>query len=272
VPGGWVGDAIAADAHEAGRVDSEGVGAVARHPGHAVDGAAATELDRAAGGIPGHATDGSDGGAAELIGEGPGGLAGGAEQQVEDAGSDNLGPGGAADERRGVVIGVSLRRVAHPRELLGISGAGSRLGAAVVLGIGSGVAAGFWQRGQASVPHEAATGLPLFVLLACLIGIAEELVYRGWMQGRLSSLGWPAVVVAAVAHAAYKTALFAWPPEAVTSVFDLGSIALWTVLGGLMLGGLRVMSGSVLPAMLAHAVFDAVVYSGYAAAPWWVWR
>jgi membrane protease YdiL (CAAX protease family) len=182
-------------------------------------------------------------------------------------------PSGAGLLLSAGVVGVSLRRAAHPRKLLGISGAGPRLGVAVIIGIGSGVAAGLWQRGQASVPHEAATGLPLFVLLACLIGIAEELVYRGWMLGRLSPLGWPVSVgVAAVAHAAYKTALFAWPPEAVTSAFDLGGIALWTVLGGLMLGGLRVTSGSVLPAMLAHAVFDAVVYSAYAAAPWWVWR
>ncbi len=170
-----------------------------------------------------------------------------------------------------VVIGVSLRRSAQPRELLGISGAGPRLVKAFAIGIAIAAAVGLLQRNGASVPHEAATGLPLFVLLACLIGMAEELVYRGWMLGRLSSLGWPAVVIAAVAHAAYKTALFAWPPEAVTSVFDLAGIALWTALGGLMLGGLRVMSGSVLPAMLAHAVFDAVVYSAYAKPPWWVW-
>jgi membrane protease YdiL (CAAX protease family) len=63
-------------------------------------------------------------------------------------------------------------------------------------------------------------GLPLFVVLACLIGIAEEMVYRGWMQGRLSALGWPA---------------------------------------------------AVLFAAVAHAVFDAVVYSAYAKPPWWVW-
>lgn len=170
-----------------------------------------------------------------------------------------------------VVIGLSLRRAARPGALLGFAG-GSRVGLALAVGIAIGVAAGLWQRSQASVPHEAAIGLPLFVVLACLIGIAEEVVYRGWMQGRLAALGWPAAVLAAaVAHAAYKTALFVWPPDAVTSVFDLGGIALWTVLGGLMLGGLRALSGSVLPAMAAHAVFDAVVYSAYAKPPWWVW-
>lgn len=83
-------------------------------------------------------------------------------------------------------------------------------------------------------------------------------------------LGWPAAVaVAAVAHAAYKTALFAWPGAPVS--VDLAEIALWTTSGGMALGPLRALSGSVLPPLLAHAAFDFVTYRPVASAPWWVW-
>jgi membrane protease YdiL (CAAX protease family) len=116
------------------------------------------------------------------------------------------------------------------------------------------------------------SGLHPFVLLACLIGAAEELVYRGWMFERLAHLGGPAAaVLSALAHAAYKTALFAWPPDAVGGGSELWRIALWTVVGGIFLGVLRLRSRSVLPPVLGHVAFDAVVYSAFAAPPWWVW-
>ena len=87
-----------------------------------------------------------------------------------------------------------------------------------------------------------------------------------------SAFGWPAaVLLAALAHAAYKTALFAWPPNSQTAVFDLVGIGLWTGAAGIVLGLLRVSSRSLLPAVLGHVAFDAVVYSSYAQAPWWVW-
>jgi len=170
------------------------------------------------------------------------------------------------------VIGRSLRGAPQPLELLGLRGS-SRLGIFALVAIAVGAAAGMLQRNHIGLLQEPTSGLKLFVVPACLIGVAEELVYRGWLLGRISALGAPAaVVIAAVAHAVYKTALFAWPPDAVGFGFNLAGIALLTVAGGLVLGILRVTSRSVWPAVLAHAAFDALVYSAYTAAPWWVWR
>ena len=109
-----------------------------------------------------------------------------------------------------------------------------------------------------------------FAIVACLVGGAEELLYRGWLLQKVRDLGWPsAVLVAAVAHAAYKTALFALPPG--SQGIDHTGMMLWTVAGGIALGILRVRSGSVVPCLFAHAAFDFVVYGALAAAPWWVW-
>jgi len=78
-----------------------------------------------------------------------------------------------------------------------------------------------------------------------------------------------AVMLAAAAHTAYKAALFAFPPEGV--VIDLEFLAVWTLIGGVVFGALRELSGSVLPPLAAHVVFDIVVYGGSVQAPWWVW-
>jgi len=72
-----------------------------------------------------------------------------------------------------------------------------------------------------------------------------------------------------VAHAAYKTALFVWPPAPVA--VDLVAILALTFIGGLVLGLLREASNSVLPPVAAHVAFDFVVYGALDQAPWWVW-
>jgi len=168
------------------------------------------------------------------------------------------------------LIGTSLRT--SWRSALPLVTPRSRVVTLAIAGVILGAVSGALQRRHAGVLPVTASGLDLFVALACLIGITEELVYRGWMLERLSPLGWPAAVVfTALAHGAYKTALFAWPPGSEGAVINLAGIALWTVGGGLVLGLLRVAARSVLPAVLAHAVFDAVVYSAFAAPPWWVW-
>jgi len=113
-------------------------------------------------------------------------------------------------------------------------------------------------------------GVGQFVLVAAAIGAVEELVFRGFVQGRLRQLGWPAaVVLAAAAHTAYKSALFAAPPAGVE--IDHVFLAVWTLIGGVAFGLLRQGSGSVLPPVAAHVAFDVVVYGELAQAPWWVW-
>jgi len=113
-------------------------------------------------------------------------------------------------------------------------------------------------------------GLSWVALVACLIGMAEEGVYRGWMMGVLEGKGMArAVVFAAVFHAGYKGALFVFSPsgQRTDQLFLLSA----TLFGGLVLGALRAFSGSLVPALAAHAVFDLVVYADHADFPWWVW-
>ncbi len=172
-----------------------------------------------------------------------------------------------------VAIGDSLRRAARPVELVGLGGSGAVHSGAVlfcVLGVVLGAGAGVLHRTSLGLAAWPLQGAGAFVVVACLIGAAEELVYRGWLQGAMRLLGWPAAVaIAAVAHAAYKTALFSGMSVPVAG--DLLSIAVPTVVGGMVLGVLRQLSGSVVPCLVAHAVFDFVVYRSVAHAPWWVW-
>ena len=114
------------------------------------------------------------------------------------------------------------------------------------------------------------TSLQSFVLVAAAIGAAEELLFRGFVQGRLARLGWPAaVILAALAHTAYKTALFAFPPEDL--VIRYATLASWTFMVGATFGLTRHFSRSLLPALTAHVLFDIFVYGDWAEAPWWVW-
>jgi membrane protease YdiL (CAAX protease family) len=167
-------------------------------------------------------------------------------------------------------IGLSLRRVARPAALMGLDSFPRKAVLFFLLGGVIGAAGGMLHRHGLGMVLWPANGVEIFAVMACLIGAAEELLYRGWLLGRARALGWPAaVVIAAVAHAAYKTALFALPTGSTT--IGLTGIMLWTAVGGIVLGLLRVCSESVIPAMFAHAAFDFVVYGALVDAPWWVW-
>jgi membrane protease YdiL (CAAX protease family) len=112
--------------------------------------------------------------------------------------------------------------------------------------------------------------LQWFAVVAVLIGAAEELLYRGYVQGQLAPLGWPAAVaLAAAGHTLYKCGLFAFPPEGVAVNFTI--LAAATFLGGMAFGVLRQFSGGVIAPVLAHATFDLIVYGDHAQSPWWVW-
>jgi len=112
--------------------------------------------------------------------------------------------------------------------------------------------------------------LTWFALAGAAIGATEEGFYRGYVQGRLRRLGpVAAVALAALAHTAYKCALFAVPPSPIEMRFV--TFGLVTFLGGVFFGVLRERSGSVVPPLLAHACFDIIVYGDRAVVPWWVW-
>jgi membrane protease YdiL (CAAX protease family) len=77
------------------------------------------------------------------------------------------------------------------------------------------------------------------------------------------------VVYASAVHTSYK--LLVILTLSVPLQFDFFFLVFWTFVGGLLFGALREFSQSSLPAMMAHAVFDVVVYGGLATLPVWVW-
>lgn len=158
----------------------------------------------------------------------------------------------------------------RPAATLGLHAFAGRAALGSLAGLAFGAGAALWHRYAMDLPLFPPAGLPAFVAVACTIGATEELIYRGWLMGRARVFGWTtAILIAAAAHALYKTALFAWPPE--PSAFDLMRMATGTFAGGIVLGALRAASGSLAPALIAHVAFDFIVYRTYAAAPWWVW-
>jgi len=166
-------------------------------------------------------------------------------------------------------IGASLRATPSPWELLGLHAFSARVAACLVAGCMLGLGLGVVCRlgyAYGALPR----AVTHFAVVAVLIGGTEELVYRGYIQGRVRRWGWlGAMALAALCHAAYKVAVFALPPGEVEVNFRFLVGA--TFLGGLAFGVLRELSGSVLPPLAAHTVFDIVVYGDQAQAPWWVW-
>ena len=113
----------------------------------------------------------------------------------------------------------------------------------------------------------AVTGL---ALVAPVIGAMEELVFRGYIQGHLRPIGRIfCVVYASTVHTSYK--LLVILTLSVPLQFDFFFLVLWTFLGGLAFGALREFSRSSIPPVIAHAVFDIVLYGGMSVAPVWVW-
>jgi membrane protease YdiL (CAAX protease family) len=114
------------------------------------------------------------------------------------------------------------------------------------------------------------SALTLIAFIAPLTGAMEELVFRGYIQGKLNPVNRIfALVYAAIAHTAYKLLVIyslGRPHE-----FDFLFLAQWTLLGGLAFGGLRLLSKSIYPPLLAHLVFDILLYGGLLLVPFWVW-
>jgi len=166
-------------------------------------------------------------------------------------------------------IGRGVLSAPSPGRMLGFRLASRQVAAFTILGLIIGIGLGLAYRagyGWELLPRV----LRPFALVSVAIGVTEELIYRGYVQGRLRGLG-PvgAVACAALCHTAYKAALFAFPPFPleINWVFLVGA----TFAAGLAFGALRAVPGSVLPPVAAHALFDLIVYGGRAHAPWWVW-
>ncbi len=174
----------------------------------------------------------------------------------------------------GLLVAALAMTSAFPTEdslgaLFGFTGASGRVLGWSLFGLSAGAGLAVLFRSYEARPLLLGD-LQAFVVTAAAIGAAEEALFRGFVQGRLTRLGWfAAVILAALAHTAYKTALFVFPPEDV--VIRHGTLAIWTFGVGIVLGLARHFSGSVLPALTAHVLFDILVYGDWPEAPWWVW-
>jgi len=110
----------------------------------------------------------------------------------------------------------------------------------------------------------------LIVLVAALIGCTEELVFRGFIQDQVNSLNAPlSILFSSISHTAYKCCLFLSPM--VIPGIDIAYLAFWTLFGGIILGTIKHVTKSILPPMMAHALFDILVYAEFVNYPWWVW-
>jgi membrane protease YdiL (CAAX protease family) len=109
-----------------------------------------------------------------------------------------------------------------------------------------------------------------FAAIAALIGCMEELVFRGYIQDSVKSYG-PAVSISigTLSHTVYKCFLFI-SPMALMKI-NIGFLAFWTILAGLIYGTIRHYSKSIIPSLIGHALFDIWVYAEFVNAPWWVW-
>jgi len=168
-----------------------------------------------------------------------------------------------------VAVLSSLRTRASFGGLFGISRFSGSVAAWCLVGLGVGAGLAFLFRGTSN-QRLLLTGLEPFVLTAAAIGATEELLFRGFIQGRLLSLGWlVAVLLAALAHAAYKVGLFVFPPEGFSA--HLALLGGLTFVVGAVFGVIRHISGSILPCVAAHAFFDILGYGDWVHPPWWVW-
>jgi membrane protease YdiL (CAAX protease family) len=150
-----------------------------------------------------------------------------------------------------------LGTIQHPRTLPFV----------ILISISGALLVVYYLRAEASMPI-IPTSLGWFAILAAVIGGTEELVFRGWLQSQFSGRwAWMGILFAAFAHAAYKAALFLSPQI----MYDLNTSGLFrmTFLAGLFLGAVRFYTGSVWPALLAHAIFDLFVYAD-SPQTWWV--
>jgi membrane protease YdiL (CAAX protease family) len=107
-------------------------------------------------------------------------------------------------------------------------------------------------------------------LLVPFIGITEELIFRGFIQGHVRPSGRLfAMLFATTGHTLYKVAVIASLPE--PAQFNIQFLVIWTFIGSLVFSLLKELSGSVIPSAIAHGSFDIILYGGFTMVPFWVW-
>jgi membrane protease YdiL (CAAX protease family) len=166
------------------------------------------------------------------------------------------------------VIAFSTRDVML-REAFGIGLLNRKLLPYMLVAVGLGLLLGLFTRNRFELTLIPA-GFTGIALVAPLVGTAEELVFRGYIQGHLRPVGKAfSILIASTAHTCYK--LLVILSLAIPLQFDFFFLIFWTFIGGLLFGTLRELSGNTIPPVIAHAVFDIVLYGTLATAPVWVW-
>jgi membrane protease YdiL (CAAX protease family) len=101
--------------------------------------------------------------------------------------------------------------------------------------------------------------IPVGALINSLASVGEEVGWRGWLLPSLMPLGtWPALLLTGVIWGLWHSPLillgynFAQP-----SLFGVALMTTGCVMLGILLGWLRLRSGSVWPAVVAHGAFNA---------------
>jgi membrane protease YdiL (CAAX protease family) len=168
------------------------------------------------------------------------------------------------------VIGSSVRDVRSLLGVLGIEGINRKVifysMAGIVLGMMLGLFHNFVRADSLLPPR-----LTRFALIAPLIGITEELVFRGFVQSKTASFGALAsILIAASGHTLYKYLVIITVPVDLNT--HIPSLVMLTFLVGLVFGTMRAGSRSIVPPALAHGLFDILVYGGASFAPVWIWN
>jgi membrane protease YdiL (CAAX protease family) len=140
---------------------------------------------------------------------------------------------------------------------------------AILMAIILGFSIAFLYRNSLRIPL-LLNSIQIFAVIAALIGIFEEIVFRGFIQGRLKEVNVLfSIFFGSFSHTIYKCCLFLSP--VMLGKIDISFLAFWTFCCGLLFGILKQYSRSTIPPAIAHALFDVLVYGQCLSAPCWVW-
>ncbi len=169
----------------------------------------------------------------------------------------------------GVIMATVLFTEPFPAHLIGFAGRKMHSLQWLAAGILTGAFLGFLDRALSSVPLMPRT-LLLPGLLTPLIGMTEEVVYRGFVQGALQKYSriW-AVILASAGHTLYKSVLLA--SALPRGKPDMVLLTVLTFTAGCLFGVFRIRSGRICAPLAAHGLFDLIVYGDHATMPAWVW-
>lgn len=149
--------------------------------------------------------------------------------------------------------------------LVGLAGVLVLASFALVLGAVMGAVVALRAGGNtvAATPATAWSALTVVPALSLLTvpALCEELGWRGFLLAALRPLGtWPALIASGLAWAGWSAPLLALVHrEGLANLLGILLVAATTVLVGVLLGWLRMRSGSVWPATIAHAALEATV-------------